>query len=98
MQRYQITYGEYHGRKFNGKPDPDVNRIVDVETGKSYIANICVCIGESTGCWKCKHLDFHEEYYTEPSGSGYICSFREVVGEFKTFPCNRKLKCFVLKK
>lgn len=44
------------------------------------------------GCWICKHLTWWESGYEEVGDSGYYCVYREVE-EFKTFPCNRKLKC-----
>ena len=47
------------------------------------------------GCWRCKHLDFFESDFEDSSESGYMCNYRDAVDEFKTFPCNRKLKCFV---
>ena len=45
------------------------------------------------GCWNCEHLGFYDAYYEESSSSGYTCEYREV-DNFKTFPCNRRLKCF----
>ena len=50
-----------------------------------------------TGCWSCVYLDWYEkECYECNEESGYVCDFREPddIEKFKTFPCNRKLKCF----
>ena len=54
---------------------------------------------EKMGCWLCKKLDYIEE--DSLSGmpgpnSGWACEKREVE-YFKTFPCNRKLKCFEIR-
>ncbi len=49
---------------------------------------------KTTGCWNCKYLDYFEAYYESGDSSGWCCKKREDVEYFRTFPCNRKLKCF----
>ena len=53
-------------------------------------------VKKPTGCWLCKHLEYYEKYNYESQGyDGWICVINTEVENFKTFPCKRKLKCFV---
>ncbi len=53
---------------------------------------------ERTECWNCKYLEYYEkECYEDSSPEGYYCDYRDTE-HFKTFPCNRRLKCFKAKR
>lgn len=46
------------------------------------------------GCYKCRYLEYYEkDGFEDSSPEGYYCKIRDVE-HFKTFPCNRMLKCF----
>lgn len=48
------------------------------------------------GCWNCVYLDYYEkDGYEDSSSEGYYCDKRddEPHNKFKTFPCNKTLKC-----
>ena len=48
----------------------------------------------TTGCWLCKNLQWEMEDSSFCTDGGYFyCDFREDTEFFKTFPCNRRLKC-----
>jgi len=56
-------------------------------------------VTKPTGCWNCEYLDYFEKDSYESYGSeGWMCDWNENAENFKTFPCKRKLKCFVLDK
>lgn len=55
-------------------------------------------VKKPTGCWLCKHLEYYEKDSYESLGdNGWMCDYNEESENFQTFPCKRKLKCFVEK-
>lgn len=71
-----------------------------IRKAQGIIINNCECnncIKQRKGCWICDYLDYYEAYPEESSPSGWMCNYKEVE-HFKTFPCNRRLKCFKRRK
>ena len=71
-----------------------MNQIDKILTSEEEVDELLKPQKKLTGCYLCIGLQYFESDYEDPSPEGYYCDLRDAEN-FKTFPCVRKLKCFI---